>query len=96
LGESLRRDGDSAPTPKFIGDLVSTRRQGGHESDADHIRRLVEVQRLDVLIDDPHLVLRRSEGGDGRQRQERKTQQLAPGHSGMIGGDTQMLGRGKD
>jgi len=60
---------DRHATPaELVGDLVAAIDVGGHRGDPDHVAFQVEIDLLDVLIGEDHLVaLARDGGGDSEQ-----------------------------
>ena len=61
--------------PEGIGDLVAAVHIAGHGGDADEVRLQVEVDGLDVLIGEHHLVaVARNPRGHGEQARQRRVQ----------------------
>ena len=62
-----------AAAAELVGDLVAAVDVGGHGGNADHVAFQVEVDLLDVLVGQHHLVpVARDGGGDGEQAGDRR------------------------
>ena len=62
-----------AAAAELVGDLVAAVDIGGHGGDADHVALQVEVDLLDVLVRQHHLVaVARNRGGDREQAGDRR------------------------
>jgi hypothetical protein len=61
--------------PEGVGDLVPAVHVAGHGGQADQVRLQVEVDRLDVLVGQHHLVaVARNARRDGEQARERRVE----------------------
>ncbi len=77
-------DQDPAPPAKLGRDLIRPRRQRRHECDADDVAIRIEVQRLDVLVHDSHLVFARGESRHYGQRQDAEAEHRPARHFGLV------------
>ena len=68
-------DHDFSPRSELVRDLISPRRQRGHERDPDQIAFRFKIKRLDVFVQDPHRMIAR-----GQRRHRCQWQHAEPQH----------------
>jgi hypothetical protein len=73
------------------GDLICSGRQRRHEADAHYVAFGVEVERLDVLVHNLHVVFARREGGHRCQGQDAEAEHSPARHLGRLTADANLL-----